>query len=84
MLQKTLQMIIQRLAFPDWFQHGDPSYEDDEQHVAFMEFRKSLTKIFKRIFLIDEDLGFMFIQAYGTSRPMQPSVAESYICTSSI
>lgn len=62
-LQQTLQLIIQRLAYPDWFQHDNPCYEDDETHVAFIEFRRSLTKIFKRIFLVDEQMGFFFVQA---------------------
>jgi len=62
-LMQTLQLIIQRAAYPPWFQHNDPSFEDDEQHVAFVEFRKNLTKIYKRIFLIDEQLGFQFVQA---------------------
>ncbi|CAE7540246.1 XPOT [Symbiodinium pilosum] len=62
-LMQTLQLIIQRTAYPSWFQHNDPSFEDDEQHVAFIEFRKSLTKIYKRIFLVDEQLGFQFVQA---------------------
>mmetsp|Transcript_65594 Transcript_65594/g.212299 ORF Transcript_65594/g.212299 Transcript_65594/m.212299 type:complete len:1030 (+) Transcript_65594:63-3152(+) len=63
MMQQTLQLTIQRLAYPDWFRQGDPDYEDDEQHIAFLEFRRSLTKIYKRIFLVDEQMGFMFIQA---------------------
>lgn len=62
-LMQTLQLIIQRIAYPTWFRHLDPDYEDDEQHVAFMEFRKSLAKIYKRIFLVDEQLGFQFVQA---------------------
>eukprot|EP00747_Dinoflagellata_sp_TGD_P031985 gnl/TRDRNA2_/TRDRNA2_135663_c0_seq1.p1 gnl/TRDRNA2_/TRDRNA2_135663_c0~~gnl/TRDRNA2_/TRDRNA2_135663_c0_seq1.p1 ORF type:complete len:1053 (-),score=204.75 gnl/TRDRNA2_/TRDRNA2_135663_c0_seq1:92-3157(-) len=62
-LIQTLQLIIQRIAYPDWFQHGDPRYEDDEQHIAFLEFRRSLGKIFKRIFLVDEHMGFEFVQA---------------------
>jgi len=62
-LMQTLQLIIQRIAFPDWFQHHDPRYEDDERHIAFVEFRRSLTKIYKRIFLVDEQLGFQFVQA---------------------
>eukprot|EP00930_Biecheleria_cincta_P056989 TRINITY_DN42_c0_g2_i1.p1 TRINITY_DN42_c0_g2~~TRINITY_DN42_c0_g2_i1.p1 ORF type:complete len:1022 (-),score=209.04 TRINITY_DN42_c0_g2_i1:50-3115(-) len=62
-LTKTLQLIIQRIAYPEWFQHDDPSFEDDERHVAFVEFRRSLTKIYKRIFLVDELLGFQFVQA---------------------
>eukprot|EP00913_Durusdinium_trenchii_P020205 g18984.t1 len=61
-LMQTLQLIIQRTAYPAWFQH-DPSYEDEEQHVAFLEFRKSLAKIYKRIFLVDEQLGLQFVQA---------------------
>jgi len=78
-LQQTLQLIIQRLAYPDWFQHGDPNYEDDERHITFLEFRRSLTKIFKRIFLVDEEMGYMFIQAsisqltqgFASVRPME-------------
>lgn len=62
-LMQTLQLIIQRIAYPDWFQHGDPGYEDDERHLAFIEFRRSLTKIYKRIFLVDEQMGFQFVQA---------------------
>ena len=65
-LMQTLQLIIQRTAYPAWFRHTDPDYEDDEQHVAFMEFRKSLAKIYKRIFLVDEELGFQFVQASTT------------------
>lgn len=61
-LMQTLQLIIQRTAYPAWFQH-DPSYEDEEQHVAFLEFRKNLAKIYKRIFLVDEQLGLQFVQA---------------------
>lgn len=61
-LMQTLQLIIQRIAYPDWFQH-EPGNEDDEQHANFIEFRKSLTKIYRRIFLVDEQLGFQFVQA---------------------
>jgi len=62
-LMQTLQLIIGRTAFPDWFQHHDPNHEDDDRHIAFLEFRRSLTKIYKRIFLVDETLGFQFVQA---------------------
>ncbi|CAE7401164.1 xpot [Symbiodinium sp. CCMP2456] len=62
-LMQTLQLIIQRTSYPPWFQHNDPNFEDEEQHVAFIEFRRSLTKIYKRIFLVDEQLGFQFVQA---------------------
>jgi len=62
-LIQTLRLTIQRIAFPDWFQHNDPGSEDDEQHIKFLEFRRSLTKIFKRIFLVDEQIGFDFVQA---------------------
>jgi len=62
-LMQTLQLIIQRIAYPDWFQHCDPSCEDDERHIAFLEFRRSLTKIYKRIFLLDEQMGIEFAQA---------------------
>lgn len=62
-LVQALQLIIQRIAYPEWYQHGDPTYEDDERHIAFLEFRRSLTKIYKRIFLIDEHMGFQFINA---------------------
>mmetsp|Transcript_73561 Transcript_73561/g.157660 ORF Transcript_73561/g.157660 Transcript_73561/m.157660 type:complete len:1027 (-) Transcript_73561:37-3117(-) len=62
-LTETLKLIIQRIAYPDWFQHNDPTYEDDDRHIAFLDFRRSLTKIYKRIFLVDEQLGFQFVQA---------------------
>ncbi|CAE8636508.1 unnamed protein product, partial [Polarella glacialis] len=62
-LTQTLPLIIQRIAYPEWFQHHDPNFEDDERHIAFLEFRRSLTKIFKRIFLVDDQLGFQFVQA---------------------
>ncbi|CAJ1374295.1 unnamed protein product [Effrenium voratum] len=62
-LMQTLQLIIQRTAYPAWFQHHDPNIEDDEQHALFIRFRKSLAKIYKRIFLVDEQLGLQFVQA---------------------
>jgi len=72
-LVNTLQLIIQRIAYPEWFQHNDPRFEEDERHVAFTEFRRSLTKIYKRIFLVDETLGFQFIQASLTQLTQQVS-----------
>eukprot|EP00929_Paragymnodinium_shiwhaense_P098233 TRINITY_DN59749_c0_g1_i1.p1 TRINITY_DN59749_c0_g1~~TRINITY_DN59749_c0_g1_i1.p1 ORF type:complete len:1037 (+),score=228.11 TRINITY_DN59749_c0_g1_i1:43-3153(+) len=78
-LVQSLQLIIQRIAYPEWFQHGDACYEDDDRHVAFLEFRRSLTKMFRRIYLVDNQLGFQFLQASGgqltqnlaTVRPME-------------
>ena len=52
-LVQTLQQLIQRIAYPEWFQHNDPLYVDEERHLAFLEFRESLSKIFRRILLVD-------------------------------
>jgi len=83
-LMQTLQLIIGRTAFPDWFQHHDPNHEDDDRHIAFLEFRRSLTKIYKRIFLVDETLGFQFVQASIAQltlrlRSVKPMEAEAVL-----
>mmetsp|Transcript_29813 Transcript_29813/g.55032 ORF Transcript_29813/g.55032 Transcript_29813/m.55032 type:complete len:1030 (+) Transcript_29813:29-3118(+) len=62
-MRQTLQLIVRRIVYPDWFQHNDVSCEDDEQHLNFLEFRRSLTKMYKRIFTLEEQMGLEFVQA---------------------
>mmetsp|Transcript_5394 Transcript_5394/g.13049 ORF Transcript_5394/g.13049 Transcript_5394/m.13049 type:complete len:1005 (+) Transcript_5394:65-3079(+) len=76
LLMQVLQAVIRRMAYPEWFQQDKAVDDEDVQHLAFIEFRRSLSKIFRRIFLLDEEMGYSFLQASTTQLTQQVAAVK--------